>query len=131
MDNKLLEEFDSAVQDRNETELFIAGQKAARIYSFRDFRNFNIACDWELIADEAVLRLLRIAKKTDWKKEARYYWGCKKKRVRYSYLNLYRNHENVASLEAFTTDADGEQFLDHLNLKPEIWERSAEEEAEL
>lgn len=131
MDSQLLLSFDRAINDRDETNLFLIGQKIARIYSFRYFKSFNITCDWELIADEKVLSLLEIVKKTEWKKDVEYYWGCIKTGIKFKYLSLHKEARKTVSLDAFSTNDFGESFIEKLNLKPVYAERSAAEETAL
>ena len=123
-----MEAFNKAILSKSETELFLIGQKIARIYS-RGYRtHFNIPCDWELIADDVILKTIEIAQKTDWEKTSRYYWGCIKTGTKYKYLALQKEAGKTVSLEAISTNINGESFIDHLELKPVCAERSAAEE---
>lgn len=128
MDKNIFEAFNKAILSKSETELFLIGQKIARIYSSRYHNHFNIPCDWELIADEVILKTIEIAQKTDWEKDTRYYWGCIKTGTKYKYLALQKEAGKTVSLEAISTDINGESFIDHLELKPVWAERSTAEE---
>lgn len=61
--------FDEALLNKNETQLFLIGQKIARKYSYHYFRNYNITCDYELIADDVTINMLKVVKETNWEKE--------------------------------------------------------------
>lgn len=119
--------FDEALLNKNETQLFLIGQKIARKYSYHYFRNYNITCDYELIADDVTINMLKVVKETNWKKEFQYYFGCIKQGTRFRYLNLLKE-TNTISLDAFTTNEYGENYMDHLQLQPITSERSSEEE---
>lgn len=129
--SELIPSFDDAILNKNETNLFLIGQKIARIYSFNFFKKFNFTCDWELIADEVTINMLQVVKKTNWQKESNYYFGCIKTGIKFKYMHLLKDSKTV-SLEAFSTNEYGEIFIDHLNLKPAYnTERSAAEETAL
>ena len=119
--------FDEALLNKNETQLFLIGQKIARKYSYHYFRNYNITCDYELIADDVTINMLKVVKETNWEKEFQYYFGCIKQGTRFRYLNLLKE-TNTISLDAFTTNEYGENYMDHLQLQPITSERSSEEE---
>ena len=131
MDEQIIQAFDNAILNKNETEFFLIGQKIARIYSYRYFKRFNITCDWELIADEIILSTIEIVKKTQWEKDVNYYWGCIKTGTKFRYLTLRKESNKTISLEAFSTDIHGKSFIDRLELKPVYAERSAAEETAL
>lgn len=130
MDELDIQSFDNAILKKNETEFFLIGQKIARIYSYKYFRHFNITCDWELIADEIILSTIEILKKTQWKKDVKYYFGCIKTGTKFRYLNLCKEVKTI-SLDAFSTNIYGESYIDYLELKPVYAERSAAEETAL
>ena len=132
MTEEFLKKFDQAIENKSEIEFFKLATKICRKYAYYySHLSKNITEDWELTADESVLKILELVKKTDWKHTPNYYFGCLKNEVKWQHLRYLKEHCQEYSLEQVTTDANGECFADSIALVPVKEERTYNQEIEL
>lgn len=64
MTEEFLKKFDQAIENKSEIEFFKLATKICRKYAYYySHLNKNITEDWELTADESVLKILELVKK--------------------------------------------------------------------
>lgn len=132
MNQQLFQELDSAIEEKSETAFFQVATKICRKYAYYyAHMNKNFTEDWELTADEAVLKVLELVKNDSWFHTPNYYFGCLKNEVKWLHLNYLKEHGNEFSLESITTDSDGNNFADSISLQPVKEERTYNQEVEL
>lgn len=132
MTEEFLKKFNQAIENKSEIEFFKLATKICRKYAYYySHLNKNITEDWELTADESVLKILELVKKTDWKHPPKYYFGCLKNEVKWQHLRYLKEHGHEFSLEQITTDSDGNNFAGSIDLAPVREERTYQQEIEL
>lgn len=132
MTAEFLNKFNQAIDDKSETDFFKFATKICRKYAYYySHLNKNITEDWELTADEAVLKILELVKNDNWNHTPNYYYGCLKNEVKWLHLKYLKKHGHEYSLEQITTDANGKNFADSIDLVPVKEERTYQQEIEL
>lgn len=125
-------DFENAITNKNEMDFFKLATKICRKYACYYSRlNTNVTEDWELTADEAVLNVLELVKNDGWNHTPNYYFGCLKNAVKWQHLRYLKEHGHEFSLEQVTTDSDGNNFADSMDLVPVREERTYQQEVEL
>ncbi len=132
MTEQLLHQFDSAIETKSETGFFKAATTICRKYAhYYAIRNSHVTEDWELIADEAVMDVLELVRKTKWTHSANYYFACLRNKCKWLHLANIAENKNVFSLEQITTSSDGENFLERCDFTALKDERTYNQEIEL
>ena len=132
MTEEFLKKFNQAIENKSEIEFFKLATKIWRRYAYYySHLNKNITEDWELTADESVLKVLELVKNDNWSHTPNYYFGCLKNEVKWQHLRFLKEHGHEFSLEQITTDANGECFADSIALVPVKEERTYQKEIEL
>ena len=132
MTEEFLIKFDQSIENKSEINFFKLSTKICRKYAYYySHLNKNITEDWELIADESVLKILELVKNDYWSHTSNYYFSCLKKEVKWQHLRYLKEHGYEFSLEQVTTDANGECFADSIALVPVKEERTYQQEIEL
>ena len=132
MTEEFLRKFDQAIENKSEIDFFKLSTKICRKYAYYySHLKKNITEDWELTADESVLKVLALVKNDNWSHTPNYYFGCLKKEVKWQHLRYLKEHGYEFSLEQVTTDANGECFADSIALVPVKEERTYNQEIEL
>lgn len=132
MTEEFLKKFDQAIENKSETEFFMFATKICRKYAYYySHLNKNITEDWELTADESVLKVLELVKNDNWSHTPNYYFGCLKNEVKWRHLNYLKEHCQEYSLEQFTTDSNGKDISGSTDLVPVREERTYQQEIEL
>ena len=132
MTEEFLKKFNQAIENKSETEFFKLATKICRKYAYYySHLNKNITEDWELTADESVLKVLELVKNDNWLHTPNYYFGCLKNEVKWQHLRYLKEHGQEYSLEQVTTDANGECFAGSIELVPVKEERTYQQEIEL
>lgn len=119
--------FDEIVKNKDELKLYEVGFKIARLYAYR-YASTNPGFDYEDVAQETILQLLKVVKKTDWNKPSEYYWGVIRKEIYYHFCKFYK--DKTLSLDSCTTDTDGDNYEDKFELKEIEWNRETREQIE-
>lgn len=132
MTEEFLRKFDQAIENKSEIDFFKLSTKICRKYAYYySHLNKNITEDWELTADESVLKVLELVKNDYWSHTSNYYFGCLKKEVKWNHLRYLKEHGHEFSLEQVTTDTNGECFADSIALVQVREERTYQQEIEL
>lgn len=132
MTQEFLKKFDHAIENKSEIEFFKLATKICRKYAYYYSQlNKNITEDWELTADESVLKVWELIKNDNWSHTPNYYFGCLKKEVKWNHLKYLKEHDHEYSLEQVTTDSDGNDFAGSIELVPVKEERTYQQEIEL
>ena len=132
MTEEFLKKFNQAIENKSETEFFKLATKICRKYAhYYSQLNKNITEDWEFIADESVLKILKLIKNDNWVHTPNYYFRCLKNEVKWQHLRYLKEHGQEYSLEQITTDSDGNSFADSIQLVPVKEERTYQQEIEL
>lgn len=132
MTQEFLKKFDHAIENKSEIEFFKLATKICRKYAYYYSQlNKNITEDWELTADESVLKVWELIKNDNWSHTPNYYFGCLKKEVKWNHLKYLKEHDQEYSLEQVTTDSDGNNFAGSIELVPVKEERTYQQEIEL
>ncbi|MCR4713389.1 MAG: hypothetical protein K5751_03310 [Treponemataceae bacterium] len=127
-----LNQFDQAIENKSEIDFFKLATKICRKYAYYySHLNNNITEDWELTADESVLKVLELVKNDNWSHTPNYYFGCLRNEVKWQHLKYLKEHRQEYSLEQVTTNSDGESFTDSIDLVPVREERTYNQEIEL
>ncbi len=132
MTEEFLKKFDQAIENKSEIDFFKLATKICRKYAYYySHLNKNITEDWELTADESVLKVLELVKNDNWFHTPNYYFGCLKNEVKWNHLRYLKEHGHEFSLEQITTDSDGNNFAGSIELVPVKEERTYQQEIEL
>lgn len=99
MTEEFLKKFDQAIENKSEIDFFKLATKICRKYAYYySHLNKNITEDWELTADEAVLKVLELVKNDNWLHTPNYYFGCLKNEVKWQHLRYLKEHGHEFSL---------------------------------
>ena len=132
MTEEFLKKFNQAIENKSEIEFFKFATKICRKYAYYySHLNKNITEDWELTADESVLKVLELVKNDNWSHTPNYYFGCLKNEVKWNHLRYLKEHGHEFSLEQITTDSNGNNFAGSIDLAPVREERTYQQEIEL
>ena len=132
MTEEFLQKFNQAIENKSEIDFFKLATKICRKYAYYySHINKNITEDWELTADESVLKVLELVKNDNWSHNPNYYFGCLKNEVKWNHLRYLKEHGHEFSLEQITTDSNGNNFAGSIDLAPVREERTYQQEIEL